>query len=88
MDSKGAAAFRVLDAEKLPSPYRGVDAMSQFSADGSSIFLVVSTDACTNDYTKVAIMQVPVAAENTANAVTLAVLDAKYDTYVFLLLER
>jgi hypothetical protein len=88
MDSKGAAAYRVLDAEKLPSPYRGVDVMSQISADGSSIYLVVSTDACTNDYTKVAIMQVPMVSENTANAVKLAELESKYDTYIFTLLDR
>jgi hypothetical protein len=88
MDSKGAAAFRVLDAEKLPSPFRGVDVMSQFSADAASIYLVVSTDACTNNNTKVAIMQVPVASENTANAVKLAELDAKYQTAVFILLDR
>ena len=88
MDSKGTAAFRVLDAEKLPSPFRGVDVMSQIAADGSAIYLVVSTDACTNDYTKVAIMQVPVASENTANAVKLTELDAKYDTGIFTILDR
>jgi hypothetical protein len=88
MDSKGAAAFRVLDAEKLPSPFRGVDVMSQFSADGGSIYLMLSTDACTNNNTKVAILQVPVASENTANAVKLAELDPKYQTAVFILLDR
>jgi hypothetical protein len=88
MDSNGVAAFRVLDAEKLPSPFRGVDVMSQLSPDGKSIYLVLSTDACTNDYTKVAIMQVPVVSENTANAVKLAELDAKYDTSFFILLDR
>jgi hypothetical protein len=49
----------VLDAEKLPSPFRGIDVMSQIAADGKSIYVMASTDACTNDYTTVAILQVP-----------------------------
>ena len=56
---KGAPAYRVLDAEKLPSPFRGIDVMSQIAADGKSIYVMASTDACTNDYTTVAILQVP-----------------------------
>jgi hypothetical protein len=82
-DTKGGPGMHILDAEKLPSPYRGIDVMSQFSADGKSVYVVASTDRCTNDYTNIAILQVPIASDNTANAVKLAELEVKYDTYTF-----
>ena len=83
----GTAGIRVLDGEKLPSPHRGVGEPSQITADGKTIYLPVSTDHCTNYASPFAVFQVAVAQENTANAIKLGEMDAKYTTNIFVLIQ-
>lgn len=68
-------------------PDRGVAEPSQITADGKTIYLPVSTDHCTNYASPFAVFQVAVAQENTANAIKLGEMDAKYTTNIFVLIQ-